>query len=104
VIIRAIIADDELLMRRSIRRLFETHSSVEVQAECCDGPSTVKAIAKHDGDVIFLEVQMSGFEGIQVVSEIGLDKMPLTVFVTAPPSRKSLLQQPKKSNTSNGFP
>jgi len=81
--IRAIIADDEPLMRRSIRRLLKTHPSVEVQAECCDGPSAVKAIVKYDADVIFLDVQMPGFDGMQVVSEIGLDRMPLTVFVTA---------------------
>ena len=81
--IRAIIADDEPLTRRSISRLLEPHPLFEVHAECGDGISAVEAIANLSADVIFLDVQMPGFDGLRVVSEVGLDKMPLTVFVTA---------------------
>jgi two-component system LytT family response regulator len=81
--INAVIADDEPIMRRNIRRLLRMHPAIHVQAECGDGISVVKAIIKYSPDVVFLDIEMPGANGLQVVSEIGRDKMPLTVFITA---------------------
>jgi two-component system LytT family response regulator len=81
--IKAIIVDDELLMRRSILRFLKAHPAVEVIAECGDGVSAVQAVRRHAPDVIFLDIELPGLNGLQVMSEIGIDMMPLTVFVTA---------------------
>ncbi|QMV18393.1 response regulator [Granulicella sp. 5B5] len=81
--IKAIIADDEPLTRRSILRMLRSHPEFLVQAECNDGLSAAKAITRLAPDVVFLDVQMPGFDGLQVIAEIGLERMPLTVFVTA---------------------
>ena len=81
--IKAIIVDDELLMRRSILRFLKTHPEVEVVAECGDGASAVQAVIRHSPDVIFLDIELPGLNGLQVMAEIGFDMMPLTVFVTA---------------------
>lgn len=81
--IKAIIVDDEPIMRRSILRFLKAHPSVQVQAECGDGPSAVKSIEEHAPDVVFLDMQIPEFNGLEVVSKVGLERMPLTVFVTA---------------------
>ena len=81
--INAIIVDDEPIMRRSIQRFLKAHPSVQVNAECGDGPSAVRSIEQFAPDVVFLDMQIPGFNGLEVVSRIGLEHMPLTVFITA---------------------
>jgi len=83
VTINAIIVDDEPIMRRSIQRFLKAHPSVQVNAECGDGPSAVRSIEQFAPDVVFLDMQIPGFNGLEVVSRIGLEHMPLTVFITA---------------------
>jgi two-component system LytT family response regulator len=51
--------------------------------EAEDGPAAVDAIRAHDLDLVFLDVQMPGLSGIDVIEEVGREAMPITVFVTA---------------------
>jgi two-component system LytT family response regulator len=51
--------------------------------EAEDGPAAVEALRTHDPDLVFLDVQMPGHSGIDLIEEIGVDAMPTTVFVTA---------------------
>jgi two-component system LytT family response regulator len=81
--IRVVIADDEPLARERLRVLLNADSSIEVVAECDDGPSAVAALRKYAPDVVFLDVQMPGATGFQVIDEIGIERMPLIIFVTA---------------------
>lgn len=81
--IRIIIADDEPLARGYLRSLLEPEADCEIVAECGDAPSTVEAIARHEPDLVFLDVQMPGRDGFNVIEEVGATRMPLTVFVTA---------------------
>jgi two-component system LytT family response regulator len=81
--IRAIVVDEKPLLRRSLLQLLKPHPSVEVVAECGDGPSAVDSITRHAPDVVFLDVQMPGFNGFEVLSRIYVDPMPLTIFTTA---------------------
>jgi two-component system LytT family response regulator len=81
--IRAIIVDDEPLLRRSILRLLKTHPKVDVVAECGDGPSAVQCIQRLTPDVVFLDVEMPGYNGFEVLSRVQKETMPATIFVTA---------------------
>lgn len=81
--IRIIICDDEPLARRYLRDLLDGEGDCEVIAECKDVDETVAAIETQSPDLVFLDIQMPGQSGLEVIEEIGDDQMPYTVFVTA---------------------
>jgi len=81
--LRAIIVDDEPPARRRLRALLKDHEDVEVVAECATGLEAVTAIRRQLADVVFLDVQMPGIDGFDVIKEIGVERMPVVVFVTA---------------------
>ena len=80
---RVLIADDEELARTGIRQLLATRPDITVVAECADGLETVAAIAAHTPDLVFLDVQMPGADGFEVIEQVGSDDMPPVIFVTA---------------------
>ena len=81
--IRAIIADDEPLIREFLRANLAKERDVRIVAECGDGDEAIEAIRLHPADVVFLDVQMPGCDGFSVIGAVGADRMPLVVFVTA---------------------
>jgi two-component system LytT family response regulator len=81
--IRVLIADDEALGRLRVHDLVRNESGVEVIGEAADGDAAVKAIRELKPDLIFLDVQMPRKSGLDVVKEIGAERMPMTIFVTA---------------------
>lgn len=81
--IRALIVDDEPLARERIRTLLRKEPDVAVVAECGDGTRAVAAIEKHRPDLVFLDVQMPGANGFDVLEAIGASHMPAVIFVTA---------------------
>lgn len=81
--LRALIVDDEPLARQRIADMLASHSDIEVVGEIDDGEAAVEAIRRLHPDVVFLDVQMPGRTGLEVVREVGVDDMPLTIFVTA---------------------
>lgn len=81
--IRVLIADDELLARKRLEDLIQAEDNVEILAAVDDGRVAVDAIRELRPDLAFLDVQMPGFTGIEVVREIGPENMPITIFVTA---------------------
>lgn len=81
--LRALVVDDEPLARERLRDLLEEHPSVTVVGEAEDGLEATAAIEEHEPDLVFLDVQMPGMDGIDVIEEIGAEEMPVTVFVTA---------------------
>lgn len=78
-----LVVDDEPIARRAVARLLQELPDVEMVGECGDGVSAVKAIRTHSPDVVFLDIQMPGMDGMDVVNTIGPARMPATVFVTA---------------------
>lgn len=79
--IRTIIIDDEPLARDVVKHYLGSFPDVEVIAECSDGFEGIKAIAEHQPDLIFLDIQMpkiSGFEMLELI-----DKHPAVIFTTA---------------------
>lgn len=81
--IRALIVDDEPLARERIRDLLERDPEVVVAAECRDGLEAIAAIREHSPDLVFLDVQMPEKSGFDVIAEVGVDRLPVIVFVTA---------------------
>jgi two-component system LytT family response regulator len=81
--IRTLIVDDENLARRGIRSLLRRVDDVEIVAECQSGREAIEFIARSGPDLVFLDIQMPGKTGFEVISEIGLSTCPYVIFVTA---------------------
>jgi two-component system, LytTR family, response regulator len=81
--IRALIADDERPARRKLRELLSREPDFEVVGEAADGVEAVAAIRAAAPDVVFLDIQMPRLDGFGVIAEVGVEAMPLVVFVTA---------------------
>ncbi|MDQ3212364.1 MAG: response regulator, partial [Acidobacteriota bacterium] len=81
--VRVIVADDEPLARQRLLMLLALEDWVEVVAECPDGPSTRSAIETLRPDLVFLDVQMPGASGFELIEAIGAQRMPFVIFVTA---------------------
>ncbi len=78
---RAIIIDDERLARQELRNLLAVHKDIEVIAECNNAQSAKEKIAELNPDVIFLDMQMPGKTGLELIEEVSA--LPDVVFVTA---------------------
>ena len=81
--VRALIVDDEPLARERLRLLLAAEEWLEVVHECGDGGSAVAAIEKFRPDLVFLDVEMPGASGFDVIEAVGVERMPFVVFVTA---------------------
>jgi two-component system, LytTR family, response regulator len=81
--IRTIVIDDEPLVRISIMRVLRADKDIEVIRECGDGIAALEAIKREHPDLIFLDVQMPGLTGVQIIEAVEGARMPITVFVTA---------------------
>jgi two-component system LytT family response regulator len=81
--LRVLIADDEPLARARIEDLLRAEDEVEIVGQAEDGLETVEKIRTLHPDVVFLDIQMPGRTGLEVVAEIGPERMPATIFVTA---------------------
>src|SRR6476469_3896900 len=81
--IRVAIVDDEVLARQRIADLLAKAQDVEIAGEAGDGNEAVELIRAAKPDIVFLDVQMPGLTGLQVVDTIGAEEMPATIFVTA---------------------
>lgn len=81
--LRILIVDDEPLARERVRALLAGESTAEIIGECGNGPDAVAAVKKHRPDVVFLDVQMPGCDGLQVVNQLPVQDRPAIIFVTA---------------------
>ena len=81
--LRLIIVDDEPLARDRLRALLPTDGSVAILGEYGSGPDAIAAIRRDRPDLVFLDVQMPGCDGLQVVAELAPAERPAVVFVTA---------------------
>ncbi|HEY5808838.1 MAG TPA: LytTR family DNA-binding domain-containing protein [Povalibacter sp.] len=81
--IRALIADDEASARSRLRKLLAAHPVIVAEADAHDGVAALEAIQKNRPDVVFLDVQMPGLNGFEVVQALTPEILPLIVFVTA---------------------
>jgi len=78
---KVIIIDDEPLARGIVKEYLKSYSQVQIMAECGDGFDGVKAIAQHQPDLIFLDIQMPKINGFEMLELI--DNPPAVIFTTA---------------------
>jgi two-component system, LytTR family, response regulator len=81
--VRALIVDDEPLARRGVALRLKKFRDVEVVGECGDGSSAVKKILELSPDVVFLDVQMPGMDGFEVLRALPSQDLPSVIFLTA---------------------
>ncbi|HUS36586.1 MAG TPA: LytTR family DNA-binding domain-containing protein [Verrucomicrobiae bacterium] len=81
--IRVLIVDDELMTRQRLRRYLLHETDIETMADCVNGAEAVAAIKEDQPDIVFLDVQMPEKDGFQVIDEIGVESMPIVIFITA---------------------
>jgi two-component system, LytTR family, response regulator len=81
--IRTLIVDDEVLSRRGIEIRLRECEDFEIVAQCANGREAVAAIQQFKPDLVFLDIQMPGMTGFEVLSHVPQESMPVLVFVTA---------------------
>jgi len=81
--VRTLIVDDERMARKRLRTLLTADPDVDVVGEAGNGRDAVAAIQERMPDLVFLDIQMPELDGFAVVQAVGVEHMPVTVFVTA---------------------
>lgn len=82
-ILKTIIVDDEALARRGLKLRLNKVDDLAIVAEARNGREALKAIRELQPDLVFLDIQMPGMGGFEVLAELQQENMPAIVFVTA---------------------
>lgn len=80
---KALIADDEPAARRGVRQLLAAFPEFTVAGECRNGAEVLAALDASTPDVVFLDIQMPGMDGFDVIRQRTIERMPAVVFLTA---------------------
>ena len=78
-----LIADDESLARQAIKLQLANYTNIQIVAECSTGEQTLLQIKEHKPDIIFLDIQMPGLTGLEVLSKLPGSYHPFIIFATA---------------------
>jgi two-component system, LytTR family, response regulator len=81
--IRTLIVDDEVLSRRGVEIRLRAEGDFEIVAQCANGREALAAIQQFKPDLVFLDIQMPGMSGFEVLAHLPQDSLPVVVFVTA---------------------
>jgi two-component system, LytTR family, response regulator len=81
--IRTILVDDEPLAIQGLQLRLEKFDDVEIVDTCSNGREAIRSIKTHKPDLVFLDIQMPGFDGFSVIQGLMEVEPPLFVFVTA---------------------
>lgn len=80
---RVLVVDDEPLARRGVVHRLRQFKDVEIVGECGDGVSAVERILERSPDVVFLDIQMPGMDGFEVLRALPIENLPAVIFLTA---------------------
>lgn len=84
--LNAIIIDDEASAREILKGLINLHGAVTIVAEAEDGNEAIKQIIQHSPEIIFLDIDMPGKNGIEIIDYLKtLNLKPFVIFTTAHP-------------------
>jgi two-component system LytT family response regulator len=81
--VHVLLADDEPMANRRLLRFLRAEPDVEVVAECGSGAEAVEALRTRRVDLALLDVQMPALDGFGVIEQVGPERMPPVIFVTA---------------------
>src|ERR1051326_8364417 len=80
---RSLIADDEEPARARLSRMLAAHPDIEIAGEACDGLEAVEKIEELRPDLLFLDIEMPGLTGFEVLQSVRRTvPLPLVIFVT----------------------
>ena len=80
---KVLIVDDEPLARRGIRARLDSLSDFILLDDCEDGVAALKAIRRHQPDLVFLDIQMPDLSGFDMLKRLPKSRLPLIIFLTA---------------------
>jgi two-component system LytT family response regulator len=81
--IRTLLVDDEPLARRGLELRLKDAADITIVRQCANGREAIAAINEDAPDLMFLDIQMPGLSGLDVVAQVPQESMPMVVFVTA---------------------
>jgi len=81
--IRTLIVDDEVLSRRGVEIRLREHEDFEILAQCANGREALAAIQQYKPELVFLDIQMPGMSGFDVLARLPQEALPVVVFITA---------------------
>jgi two-component system LytT family response regulator len=81
--LRVLVVDDEPLARSGIADLVTRDDELEVVGQCGDGRAAVEAIRTLAPDLVLLDIQMPEMDGFEVIQQVGPERMPAVIFITA---------------------
>ncbi|MFT7560756.1 MAG: two-component system LytT family response regulator [Flavobacteriales bacterium] len=81
--LRAVIAEDEPLLRRELKNRLKNNPNIELVAECENGIQAVEACIRLQPELLFLDIVMPGLNGFEVIESLQSDVLPLIIFTTA---------------------
>ncbi|HMA45283.1 MAG TPA: response regulator, partial [Gemmatimonadales bacterium] len=81
--IRTLLVEDEPLALRRLRRLLRDEADVKVVGTCGDVPAARTAVETLAPDLVLLDVQLPGSDGMVLLEELPVDQRPAVIFVTA---------------------
>jgi two-component system LytT family response regulator len=81
--LRTLLVDDEALSRRGLELRLRMAADVEIVGHCTNGREALNAIRDQKPDLVFLDIQMPGLSGFDVLAELQPHELPMIVFVTA---------------------
>lgn len=82
-ILRTVVVDDEPLATQYLVTKLSQHPQIEIVAICKNGKEAIHAVYEFAPDLLFLDIQMPGFNGLEVVKKLQSDTMPMVIFATA---------------------
>ena len=82
-ILKTLIVDDESLARRGLAHRLKNITDVEIVGEAKNGREALKFIQEKSPDLVFLDIQMPGLSGFEVVKQLDVETMPIILFLTA---------------------
>ena len=81
--LRTLLVDDEALSRRGLELRLRVANDIEIVGQCSNGREALAAIREQRPDLVFLDIQMPGLSGFDVLAELQPHELPMIVFVTA---------------------
>ena len=81
--LKALIVDDEELARRGLQIRLQKFDDIDICGECRNGREAIDAVRSQSPDIVFLDVQMPGINGFEVLKQLSGSDMPIVIFVTA---------------------
>ena len=82
-ILKTLIVDDESLARRGLAHRLKNIADVEIVGEAQNGREALRLIKEKTPDLVFLDIQMPGINGFEVVQQLDIETMPVILFLTA---------------------